>query len=276
MKAQWAFAAVPADPHRARVSAEGAGRLRARMCAFRCAIYALALLPIALTGCGSSPTASEPTSAPASTASIAASPTGSAMDRAATEASGRSDVTVPTPSSGDGPSATTASKSTEWTGRPSARPPTVRATSRSPLQQPTLAGALPSADELLGKPLVGGTLGPSFHLAAIRSGEHDGYTRIVWEMDEAAGAPRWSALLRRDVEGTAVIDITLSDVVAIQQPDAMAAQAVQSPVVDSVQPRRIQDDAVVGFAIRLARPAGYAVTLLEAPVRVVVDVAHAP
>ncbi|MEO8084953.1 MAG: hypothetical protein ABI780_14110 [Ardenticatenales bacterium] len=196
------------------------------------------------------------------------------MDRAATEAADRSDVAAPTPSSGDGPTATT--RPTGSTSRPSEPPPTVRATVRSPLQQPTIAVDLPSADELLDKPLVGGKLGPSFHLAAIRTGEHDGYTRIVWEMDETAGAPRWSALLRRDVEGTAVIDITLSDVVAIQRPDAMAAQAVQSPVVDSVQPRRIQDDAVVGFAIRLARPAGYAVTLLEAPVRVVVDVAYAP
>lgn len=93
-------------------------------------------------------------------------------------------------------------------------------------------------------------------------------------MAEAEGAPRWAALLRRDVEGTAMIDLTLADVSAVDKPAEVAAQAVDSPIVDSVQPRRVPDDAVLAFRVRLAHPAGYRITVLEAPVRIVLDVAH--
>lgn len=212
---------------------------------------ALAALPIVLAACRARPTAPAPT-APAADVAASEAPSGVPSTAAPiAQASAAPPSAVP-----------------RTIAPPTAAPPTGA--------PPTAVGALPPAADLLGRRLTGGVLGAAYHLAAIRTGEHDGFTRVVWEMDEAAGAPRWTALLRRDVEGTAVIDVTLADIVAVEKPGAMAAQAVQSPVVDSVQPRRMADDAVVAFAIRLARPAGYAVTLLEAPVRVVVDVAHAP
>lgn len=133
--------------------------------------------------------------------------------------------------------------------------------------------ALPSPNALLGRRLEGGALGGTYRLVEVRTGRHPGFTRIVWAMEEAQGAPRWSTLMRDDVEGTAVIDVLLSDTAAVEHPEALAAQAVDSPVVDSVQPRRIADDAMLAFSVRLARPAGYTVTLLQSPVRVVIDVA---
>lgn len=225
----------------------------ARRSAARAALAAIAAPAIALAACRARPTAPPPPFPPAADAAPSAAPPTAAPIALATALP----ATAPPPSAAP----------------PTLAPPSAAAPTGAP---PTAVGALPPAAGLIGKRLAGGVLGAGYHLAAIRTGEHDGFTRVVWEMDEAAGAPRWSALLRRDVEGTAVIDITLADVVAVDKPGAMAAQAVQSPVVDSVRPRRLEDDAVLAFAIRLARPAGYAVTLLEAPVRVVVDVAHAP
>lgn len=136
--------------------------------------------------------------------------------------------------------------------------------------------SFPDAVLLVGRRLEGGALGRTYHLDDVRTGEHPGFTRIVWAMDEVAGGPRWTTLLRLDVEGTAVIDVVLSDVTAIAKPETLAAQSPQSPIVDSVQPQRVADDAALHFAIRLSRPTGYRVTVLEDPVRVVVDVAHGP
>ncbi|MCC7020013.1 MAG: hypothetical protein IT332_09680 [Ardenticatenales bacterium] len=140
----------------------------------------------------------------------------------------------------------------------------------------TPTAAFPNAAILIGKRLEGGAIGSIFHLDDVRTGEHPGYTRIVWAMDEEAGAPRWTTLLRRDVEGTAVIDVALYDVSAFAKPETLDAQSPQSPIVDSIRQQRVADDAELRFAVRLARPAGYRVTVIDGPVRVVLDVAHDP
>lgn len=145
-----------------------------------------------------------------------------------------------------------------------------------PVASATPAAAFPNAALLIGKRLEGGAIGAIFHLDDVRTGEHPGYTRIVWAMDEDAGTPRWTTLLRRDVEGTAVIDVALYDVSAFAKPETLDAQSPQSPIVDSIRQQRVADDAELRFAVRLARPAGYRVTVIDGPVRVVLDVAHDP
>lgn len=150
----------------------------------------------------------------------------------------------------------------------------VPAATAAPVPSPD--DGLPGAAAVLGKRLEGGAVGGTYHLDDVRTGRHEGFTRVVWAMAEAEGTPHWTALLRRDVEGTAVIEITLADVMAIEKPAELSAQAVDSPIVDRLEPRRVADDAVLGFSVRLAQPAGYRVTVLEAPVRVVLDIAHGP
>ena len=75
----------------------------------------------------------------------------------------------------------------------------------------TAIAETPRPTDLIDKRLEGGVVGRTYRLNDVRTGEHPGFTRIVWAMDEAAGAPRWTTLLRRDAEGTAVIDLTLAD-----------------------------------------------------------------
>lgn len=176
------------------------------------------------------------------------------------------------------PAAATATPRPTAAATATPRPASPVAATASPAASaaPSPDADLPDAAAMLDKRLAGGAIGGTYHLDDVRTGDHAGFTRVVWAMTEAEGSPRWTALLRRDVEGTAVIEVTLADVMAIDKPAELSAQAVDSPIIDRVEPRRVADDAVLGFSIRLAHPAGYRVTVLEAPVRVVLDVAHGP
>ena len=112
--------------------------------------------------------------------------------------------------------------------------PIVPTRTSPPSASATPTAAFPNAAVLIGKRLEGGAIGPIFHLDDVRTGEHPGYTRIVWAMDEDAGAPRWTTLLRRVVDGTAVIDVARYDVSAFAKPETVDAQSPQSPILNSI------------------------------------------
>lgn len=139
---------------------------------------------------------------------------------------------------------------------------------------PAATAATPGVDggaSLTGRTVEGGAIGATYRLAAMRSGEHAGFTRLVWEMREAAGTPKYTATAV-EAPGGARIELTLRDVYAQDFAGPLSLAVAGSPVVTGVAPLPLQDDAALGFAVALSRAARFEVASLENPVRLVLDV----
>lgn len=148
--------------------------------------------------------------------------------------------------------------------------------------------AQPPADALgLGQGTQGGRLGSIYRLQGLRQGEHPGFTRLVWELradppattqtegplweivEEANRAePKAAALL----EGCCHIRLRLADTYAEDFVGALSLSPAPSGPVRGTRILPMEDDSSLTFAIDLAEPAPYTVTLLQEPLRVVVDV----
>lgn len=176
-------------------------------------------------------------------------------------------MTVPAVAATPGPLATAREA-------PTAAPifPTTAAPSGPTTPPPTAGAPAPRADALLGQTVEGGAIGATYRLAAMRSGEHAGFTRLVWELREATGTPRYTATEVEAAGGGARIELTLRDVYAQDFAGTLSLSVAGSPVVTGVSPLPLHDDAALGFAVALARPARFEVAALENPVRIVVDV----
>jgi hypothetical protein len=163
---------------------------------------------------------------------------------------------------------------------PPPRPPTAQ----RPPARPT--GAVPAAALRLGMSARGGGLGAIYELAGLRTGEHEGYTRVVWELttaDEAQNpsAPLWEAVEQTNdwepqvagiLEGSCHIRLRLADTYAMDFVGPLSIDAAAGGIVKGVRVLPMQDDSSLTFAIDLAEPAPYTVTVLQAPLRIVVDV----
>jgi len=129
----------------------------------------------------------------------------------------------------------------------------------------------------------GGALGATYRLTEVRVGAHEGFERVVWEMREPIGAPYFTVAARAGGDGGAAgvdgagprpwLEVILSDVYAREAPGALAPIArPEGAAILGIDPLSIKDDARLGFAVRLARPARFEAIVLEDPVRLVVDV----
>lgn len=185
-------------------------------------------------------------------------------------------VATASPSAADASIAATRLGPTE----PPPRPPTAQ----RPPARPTAAA--PAAALRLGMPAQGGRLGAIYELAGLRTGEHEGYTRVVWELttaDEAQNpsAPLWEAVEQTNdrepqvagiLEGSCHIRLRLADTYAMDFVGPLSIDAAAGGIVKGVRVLPMQDDSSLTFAIDLAEPAPYTVTVLQAPLRIVVDV----
>lgn len=215
-----------------------------------------------------------PTEAPATAPGSPSTPAAVAS----TDLRPRSDATVVAttdPTSADASVAATRLVPTD----PPPRPPTDRT-----LARPTAAA--PAAALRLGMPAQGGRLGAIFALAGLRTGEHEGYTRVVWELTTADGAqnpsaPLWEAVEQTNdrepkaagiLEGSCHIRLRLADTYAMDFVGPLSIDAAAGGTVNGVRILPMQDDSSLTFAIDLEEPAPYTVTVLQEPLRIVVDV----
>lgn len=223
---------------------------------------------IALAACTGQPPGGTPVGLVGATPAGAAAGATAALPGGALPAATalRPAMTVPAVAATPGPLATAREA-------PTAAPifPTTAAPS-GPTPPPTAGAPAPRADALLGQTVEGGAIGATYRLAAIRSGEHAGFTRLVWELREATGTPRYTATEVEAAGGGARIELTLRDVYAQDFAGTLSLSVAGSPVITGVSPLPLHDDAVLGFAVALARPARFEVAALENPVRIVVDV----
>ena len=138
----------------------------------------------------------------------------------------------------------------------------------------------------LGQKVSGGSGGIS-DLLELRSGEHDGLTRVVWELAARADlkpgdAPNFSAVEHSNqnapetvgakLEGPARIEMVLQDVYGYDFLGTMSLDTPASSVMRGLRLLRVEDDATLAFAIDLNRPARYSVTILDDPPRIVLDI----
>ena len=184
--------------------------------------------------------------------------------------------------------ATTPAPATAIAQAPTPRPPVVTATSAPPTAAPTQDEGV-SSTQWIGRRAEGGELGEYWRLVDTRLGRHDGFTRIVWEWQADMPAPRWQ-VVERDmgdgaprtyppgaISGTAWLEVKLSDVIAMEAPEALEPKASPGgPVVTGVAQLDLRDDAMIGFAVGLARPARFEAAVLDDPARLVLDVFDSP
>jgi hypothetical protein len=79
------------------------------------------------------------------------------------------------------------------------------------------------------------------------------------------------------ISGTAWLEVKLSDVIAMEAPEALEPKASPGgPVVTGVAQLDLRDDAMIGFAVGLARPARFEAAVLDDPARLVLDVFDSP
>ncbi len=141
-----------------------------------------------------------------------------------------------------------------------------------------------TAADYIGLSAQGGTIGGAYELTDLRTGRHEGFTRIVWELDQVGSSPQFEAVERSNtadpvsgasVAGAARIEVKLHDTYARQMTGRLSATALGSPIVLGVTPLPSRDDTLIVFAVALARPARFEVVSLEdpsAPTRIVLDV----
>lgn len=158
-----------------------------------------------------------------------------------------------------------------------------------PVNQPATAtdsSAAPAGALGLGESSRGGRLGGVYRLRALRTGEHDGFTRVVWELsadDEvrAQDAPFWETLEqanRQEPKAAAVLDgcchirLRLADTYAMDFAGALNLDTPAGGPVNGVRVLPLEDDSSLTFAIDLPAPAPYTVSVLTAPLRIVIDV----
>lgn len=226
-------------------------------------------------------------------------------------AAGCSDSPASTPAAGGDPSgavATLTLKTPEPLRTSTKEPSNIQSTPPSaPSSAPTVSGAgstddppaaqptestsrtAPPADDPLDRALYaavdgavveGGEIGTIFNLADVRVGRHDGYTRIVWEMEEAEGRPYHRVVTRVREDGSAVqpfgrhwLEVSISDVYAWTRPELLESRTVAlDGAVTVLQQLMIGDDAIYAVGVGLAGPVRFEVSLLESPVRLVLDV----
>ena len=183
---------------------------------------------------------------------------------------------TPAPGAADplaAPRSTAVAPSTAVAGQPRATRP---ASSASPPAAPAATvspSAAPAAASFIGSAVSGGQIGGSYQLVDLRSGEHAGFTRIVWELEgEAGGIPRFEAVEELAEGGGARIGLSISDLYGYAFVGSLSADTPESPIVRGLRPTQGGDDALMRFDIALARPARFTLVALEAPLRLVLDV----
>lgn len=162
---------------------------------------------------------------------------------------------------------------------------------------PSTDAAPSGTDELT---VTGGILGGTYSLIDFRIGRHDGFTRLVWEMAETEGSPRYEVVQRLadgDHSGTANdgvpvpsaesgarstgesgqagprLVVILSDVYAYGMTGALSVDAPDEGAVLGSRLLPLESDSLLQFVVDLSRPvSAIAVRTLEDPVRVIVDV----
>lgn len=238
----------------------------------------LALLLGGLWSTGSlrRPTADAPNPTEAATAATG-SPTAPASDASD---DGRPSA-IPTSVAPTGSSAADASAATRpGPTAPPTRPPAAAGTNARP------PVAAPAEALGLGMPAKGGRLGAIYELTGLRTGEHEGFTRVVWELTTAdtardPSAPLWEAVEQTNdrepraagiLEGSCHIQLRLADTYAMNFVGSLSLDAAAGGTVNGVRILPMQDDSSLTFAIDLEEPAPYTVTVLQAPLRIVIDV----
>jgi hypothetical protein len=149
-----------------------------------------------------------------------------------------------------------------------------------PSAEPTVSGQA-SAGDYIGVTVEGGAIGQIYQLMDVRTGEHDGFTRIVWELDRKGDAPLFKAVqLEGSVDsmpGSAHIEVVLHDVHAFLIPEIPEIDATDSPAVVGVRHATIYDDSLMGWNVALDSPSVFEIRALvsdSAPTRIVLDVYH--
>ena len=147
--------------------------------------------------------------------------------------------------------------------------------------EPVGAGA-PDSD-YIGRSASGGS-GGIFSLVDLRSGEHEGLTRFVWEFESSENlapgdAPFFEVIEHSNAgqpdlgfEGLARIEVLFTDVYAYDFVGAMSLDTPESGVAKSMRTFPINDDAMLRFAIDIDEPSRFAVVALDDPPRLVLDV----
>lgn len=158
-----------------------------------------------------------------------------------------------------------------------------------PVNQPATAAdssAAPAGALGLGESSRGGQLGGVYRLRALRSGEHDAFTRVVWELsaddeERAQEAPLWEVLEQANSQdplsaevlaGSCHIRLRLADTYALDVAGALNLDTPAGGPVSGVRLLPLADDSSLTFAIDLPAPAPYTVSVLTAPLRIVIDV----
>lgn len=157
-----------------------------------------------------------------------------------------------------------------------------------PMNRPTAgnSSAAPAGALGMGQSARGGRLGGVYRLRALRSGEHDAFTRVVWELsadDEARAdeAPLWEVLEQANnqdplsaevLAGSSHIRLRLADTYAMDVAGALNLDTPAGGPVSGVRLLPLADDSSLTFAIDLSAPALYTVSVLKAPLRIVIDV----
>lgn len=150
-------------------------------------------------------------------------------------------------------------------------PPTAAA-DRSPTATGPTAAA-PDPASFVGLAVSGGQIGGAYQLVDLRSGEHPGFTRIVWELEaEGGGIPRYEAVEEAVEGGGARIALSISDLYGYAFVGSLSADTPESAIVRGLRPTQSGDDALMRFEVELARPARFTLSALEAPLRLVLDV----
>lgn len=201
-----------------------------------------------------------------------ARPTLTAADPAATSTAGRISTTqqssLPTTAA---PAAPVAALPTAQASQAPARPD---APNRAP------AGALG-----LGEGTKGGRLGRVYRLEGLRQGEHPGFTRLVWQLatdspGEDAEGPLWEIVEEVNqaepkaaalLKGCCHLRLRLADTYAQDFVGALSLDPAPGGPVLGTRLLPMEDDSSLTFAVDLAEPAPYTVTVLQGPLRVVVD-----
>ena len=168
------------------------------------------------------------------------------------------------------------------TAAPASQPPTPavdRATTEAPASAP--------ADALrLGQGAQGGRLGAIYELVGLRTGEHGAFTRAVWELataDQTQGQlePLWEVVQQRNdqepkaagiLDGSCHIRLRLADTYAMNFVGSLRLDAPAGAAINGIRILPMEDDSSLVFAVDLAEPAPYTVTVLQAPLRIVLDV----
>jgi len=160
---------------------------------------------------------------------------------------------------------------------PGAAPTVAVATSPAPTDAP---------DGFLGLSAAGGAVGSIYSLTDLRTGEHDGFTRIVWELSQTGSTPSFTAVERSNtteppaggsVAGAARIEVLLVDTSAMGIAGKLPLATPDSPVVQGVSIGLTEDDSRLLFAVALAEPARFEIVSLEDPAaatRLVLDIFH--